>query len=186
MLNSIFIKQSDGPGMVQQYVYPGLRNFAGWLGKETGTAAGEVVRSGGETVMNDVMPKIAPFLMLPIAMGLMGNIGKQPQQQQYNTNPQFNSIQPNYYGPGPINPQGFKTTMASYKEAGAGTTAILLGAIHKKLVNKALDKATQKKEEEKNIPSTVVNNVITPANSKTEKLLNSPKVENYVENLINN
>ena len=196
MLYTVFEKQGGVFGNIMQNdVNPFIHNVF-----QSGTQAiTGGIENTAKGVMNNVMPKLAPWLMLPIAMGLMGNMGQGGQQPQGMQNPQYNPIQPNNYAPQYTPPQGFKTSVASvqsdfgnalqrrielYKQSGAGTTAVVIGAIHKKLVSNAIDKITEKKDEQQTAQPPL--HIITAGNSKTERLMESPKVKSYVENLITN
>lgn len=127
------------------------------------------VLNGVENGASSIMGKIAPWLMLPVAYGLL-NRPQQPAPPQggnygpagYNNNPGWRA---------PITPQYF----GQDKTAKSNVPSLVVGAV-------IGNKATKKDD----IIETTVPAHIVAENQKTEKLLQHPAVKQYVDSLINN
>lgn len=153
-------------------------NVASNIGSNIAQKATEKALGSFSNMAGGFMDKAAPFLMLPIAYGLLNN-NKIPQPAPQ-PSPQTNYIQPGYIPRQPIIPQGFKT-------AGVSTPALILGSLHKKVINQAINRLTNKKDETDNSETrnNLNNTSITGRDEKTRKLLEHPEVKEYVSNLIN-
>jgi hypothetical protein len=161
-----------------------LSNSIGdWVGNNVVAPFAKTVTQQGMNMVGSALGSVGnvagPLMMLPLAYGLLTSNGNNNQQQ---TPPQSNYIQPNYIQPNPyMVPRGTKV-------AGAGTGAIVLSSLHRKAINTAVNNLTTKKDVAQQQPAqstSEVQNKITSSNPSTQKLLEHKEVKDYINSLLN-
>jgi hypothetical protein len=144
--------------------------------------------TSGENWLGNTVGKFAPLLTLPIMYGLMNSSSNQAPAP---TVPQSNMISPNYIPRQAITPQGFNSQSVPYAgqfvsnyltKSSSTTVGVILGSLHRKAVNSALDKVIPKKEDVDGSKPEASHIVAT--DEKTRKLLAHPKVKEYIDSLI--
>jgi len=127
--------------------------------------------TGGENMVKGLMGEAAPYLMLPIAYGLLNsqtdNPTSQPSQGAMGSYPMNNGYIPRQ----PIIPQYFGQS----KTAKHNLSSLVTGAIIDNQLNKKPVSVATKQE-----------NTIQAEDERTKKLLSHPAVKEYVDSLINN